>query len=518
MRFRNILLSLSSGLMAALCFPKFSLLFLAWICLIPLFLVILEQRPVKSFLFGWAAGLVFYGILLYWIPAVPAHYGGLSAFVSFLIYLLMILVLGLFWAVFAALSTILRQAFPRLVFFLLPFLWVTFEYAITHFMTGFPWGLLGSSQPRNLYLIQTASIAGVYGISFVLVLFQSLFLASIKTKKRSPFFFALAFVLFVHTAGYLSIKDIPAENDRSFRAAVIQGNVSSDIFWDNYDTGDIYRLFERHMDLTRQAASDGASIIFWPEFSVPLCLSCPAPVYQDLGERLKTFVRESKISLLVGSNETAFAADRKEMYYFNTAVHINPDLSMSQYHKNHLVPFGEYTPYKKIFSFIDKITNSVGELTPGRELRTHPWNGLTYGSPICYEVIFPNLVRKFAAQGAHFLVTITNDAWFGASAAPRQHFSIAILRAVENRRFLLRAATTGISGVIDPYGRVAAQTELNTSAALTETITPLDELTLYTRWGDWLALTALTISALFLILAWTVKRKQTWHSQIKPSK
>ena len=509
MRFRNILLALGSGLLTALCFPKFNLMFLAWICLIPLFLVILEQKPAKSFLFGWAAGLVFYGILLYWIPAVPAHYGGLSSLVSFLIYLLLILFLGLFWAVFAALSAVLKKAFPRLIFYLLPFLWVAFEYDITHFLTGFPWGLLGSSQPRNLALLQTASVAGVYGITFILVLFQSLFLASIKTKTRAPFFFALAFVLFVHTAGHLSIKDIPVENGRSFRGSVIQGNVSSDIFWEGYDTGDIYRLFDRHMDLSRQAASDGADIIFWPEFSVPLCLSCPAPIYQDLGERLKTFVRESRISLLVGSNETAFATDHEEMYFFNTAVHINPDLSLSQYHKNHLVPFGEYTPYKTIFSFINKITNSVGELTPGNTLLVHPWNGLNYGSPICYEIIFPNLVRRFAARGAHFLVTITNDAWFGASAAPRQHFSIAILRAVENRRYLLRAATTGISGVIDPYGRVIARSKLNTETVLTETITPLDGITFYTRFGDWLAFAALTISALFLILAWTRKRKQS---------
>jgi apolipoprotein N-acyltransferase len=508
MRYKKILLALASGLMTALCFPKFNLIFLAWICLLPMFLIILEEKPAGSFVFGWIAGLVFYGILLYWIPAVPAHYGGLSDFLSFLVYLILILFLGLFWAVFAFLSTVLRRAFPRLIFILIPFLWVSLEYAITHFLTGFPWGLLGSSQTKNLYLIQTASLTGVYGISFVLVLFQSLFLASVKLRMRSPFFLALAFVFLVHTAGYLTVGDIPSGGGPPFKGAVIQGNVSSDIFWDTYDTRDIYRLFERHMKLTRQAASAGARIIFWPEFSVPLCLSCPAPLYQDLGERLKSFVRESQVSLLVGSNETAHSKDGGEIYYYNTAVQINPDLSQSLYHKNHLVPFGEYTPYKRIFSFIQKITNSVGELTPGHTLRLHSWDGLDYGSPICYEIIFPNLVRKFAARGASFLVTITNDAWFGSSAAPRQHFSIAILRAVENRRYLLRAATTGISGVIDPYGRIVARTELNTEAALTETIFPIQTATLYTLWGDWFPLSALTISALFLILAWTATRRR----------
>jgi apolipoprotein N-acyltransferase len=262
------------------------------------------------------------------------------------------------------------------------------------------------------------------------------------------------------------------------------------------------------MALSREAVSKGAQLIFWPEFTVPLCLTCPAPVYQDLGERLKTFTRESGVSLLVGTNETAYTADRKKLLYYNAAVHINPDLTMTSYHKNHLVPFGEYTPYKTIFSFIEKITTSVGELTPGNSLLLHKWRGKTYGSPICYEIIFPNLVRQFAAKGAHFLVTITNDAWFGSSAAPEQHFAIATLRAVENRRFLFRSATTGVSGLIDPYGRIVTRTELNTEAVLVETIIPMDEKTLYTRWGDWLPLVSLTLTALFLILAWITHRKR----------
>lgn len=502
MKAKDLVLALGCGVMTALSFPKFSLFFFAWISLIPLLLLVLKFGPGKSFWLGWLAGLVFYGILLYWIPAVPAHYGGLSAGLSILIYLLLILFLGLFWAVFASVSSKIRQSYPHLIFVLLPFIWVSFEYAITHFLTGFPWGLLGSSQIKNIYLIQIASLTGVYGISFFLVLFQSLFLASIKSRTRSPFIFALGFILLIHAFGYWSIKDIPL-NDRSFRGAVIQGNVSSDIFWENFDADDIYRLFQRHIDLSKKAAAEGARIIFWPEFSVPLCLSCPSPIYQDLGEKMKTFVRETGISLLVGSNETAYSSDGQEMYYYNAAVQISPDLSLSQYNKNHLVPFGEYTPYKEVFSFIKKMTNAIGELTPGRSLSLHTWNGIAYGSPICYEIIFPNLVRKFAARGANFLVTITNDAWFGASAAPRQHFAMAVLRAVENRRYLFRAATTGISGIIDPYGRVLARTELKTQAFLTGKITPLTKTSLYTRAGDWLAFAALTITVIFLILAWT---------------
>jgi len=194
--------------------------------------------------------------------------------------------------------------------------------------------------------------------------------------------------------------------------------------------------------------------------------------------------------------------------YHNTALCLSPDLSTSHYYKMHLVPFGEYTPYKKIFSFIEKMTHAIGEISPGTQYKLHPFKSLKFGSPICYEIIFPNLVRKFAKKGAGFLVTITNDGWYGRSSAPYQHFSMAVLRSVENRRYLLRAATTGISGIIDPYGRILSKSKLMTQTHLTEVITPSKTLTFYTKFGDVLSFLSLTLTPVFIILAVVKKRNE----------
>ena len=492
-----------SGALAAFSFPKFNLSFLAWISLIPLLLIILKKSPTQSFFLGLAAGFSYYAILIYWIPSVPVHYGHLSVGFSILIYILLVLFLALFWAFFCLLWTKIYQSFPRLAFLLIPFIWISFEYIITHLLTGFPWGLLGSSQYSNIYFIQLASITGVYGLSFVLVLFQSLFLYSMRYKEKTPFFIGLAFVLLIHLGGFLSLKKSP-HTENSFTASVIQGNVSSDISWDKISSQEIWDLFSQHLELSRQAYEKGSRLIIWPEFSVPLCFSCSEDIYLAFKGKLYQFVQGTRCTLLLGTNEKTGTPGN--IQYHNAALCLSPDLSIGRYYKMHLVPFGEYTPYEKIFFFIEKMTHAIGNISPGTQSSLHQFENSKFGSPICYEIIFPDLVRKFVKKGANFLVTITNDGWYGKSSAPYQHFSMAVLRAVENRRYLLRAATTGISGIIDPSGRILAKSELMTQTHLTGNISPSQKLTFYTRFGDLLPKASLTLTAMFLILT-LAKRK-----------
>ena len=487
-----------SGGLTALSFPKIYLIFLGWISLIPLLYIISKKTPKQSFLLGLTAGFSFYAILIYWIPFVPAHYGGLSMVISLLIYIILVLLLALSWAFPCLLWTKIYQSFPKLTFLLTPFLWISFEYIATYLLTGFPWGLLGSSQYLNLYFIQLASITGVYGLSFVLVLFQSLFLYSMKYKEKSPFFIGLALVLLIHLGGFLSIKKSP-DTEKSFTAAVIQGNVSSDMYWQSPSTREIWNYFSQHLELSRKAYEKGSRLIVWPEFSAPICFSCSEDIQLAFKGKLYQFVQGTRSTLLLGTVEKAGTPGN--IKYYNTAVCLSPDLDMSLYYKMHLVPFGEYTPYKKIFFFLEKMTAAVGDITPGTQYSLHQFENAKFGSPICYEIVFPNLVRKFVKKGASFLVTITNDGWYERSAAPYQHFSIAVLRAVENRRYLLRAATTGISGIIDPYGRIVSKSELMTQTYLTGNITPSRKLTFYTKFGDVLPRASLTLAAIFLILA-----------------
>ncbi|MBN1224111.1 MAG: apolipoprotein N-acyltransferase [Candidatus Aminicenantes bacterium] len=494
----DLLLVILSGSLTALAFPKFNLFFLAWISLIPLLHVLSKRKPVSSFFLGLAAGSVFYAILLYWIPAVPAHYGSLSLPLSILIYLALVLVLASLWAVFGFLFSAVNRSFPVLVFFIAPFLWTSIEYIITYLFTGFPWGLIGYSQYKNIPLIQITTITGVYGIAFVMVGFQSCFLLSMKSRTKSPFFAALTLVLLIHTAGFVHVKSITPNQD-SFSASVIQGNVSSDIQWAKLSYQEIEDIFNRHLDLSRSAYQEGSRLIVWPEFSVPLCFSCPYGIYQEFKERLLHFVSTTECTLLLGTNEKS--EFQGETMYHNTALALKPDHTRSLYYKIHLVPFGEYTPYKKIFAFISSVAHAIGDLTPGKTHSLHAFKGIPFGSPICYEIIFPDLVRRFTKNGAQFLITITNDGWYGRSAAPFQHFSMAVLRAVENQRYLLRAATTGISGMIDPYGRILRRSELMTQTYLSETITPVRKVTIYTKYGDILPYVCLTLTVIFLILA-----------------
>jgi apolipoprotein N-acyltransferase len=499
------LLVLLSGVLTAFSFPKLNLPFFAWISLIPLFFALLKKNLKQSFFLGLAAGFSFYAILLYWIPAVPAHYGNLSPLLSFLVYLILILFLALYWAFFCLVFKKIYLSFPKLSFYLAPFLWVAFEYILTYFLTGFPWGLLGYSQVKNIYFIQLASLTGVFGLSFLLVLFQSLFVFSITYRKRLPFFLALGLLVLVHLGGFLSLKKVTLSRD-SFTASIIQGNVSSDIYWDAISEEEIQQLFQEHLELTQNALASGSRLIIWPEFTVPLCFSCPQSLYFSFKKTLIEFVKSTGVTLLLGTNETT--GPPGDLKYHNTAFCLSPDQPITQYYKMHLVPFGEYTPYKKIFSFIEKMTHAIGDITPGANHVLHSFRGIKFGSPICYEIIFPELVRKFAKKGANFLVTITNDGWYGKSSAPYQHFSIAVFRAVENRRFLLRAATTGISGIIDPYGRILHQSQIETRTFLTARVTPSSHLTFYTRCGDLLPFFSLTLGSIFFILSLIIKKNE----------
>lgn len=509
MRLKEIFVSLISGGVTALAFPKFELFFFAWIALIPWFYYLSTKRSYSSFLPGWAAGSAFFAVLLYWIPAVPSHYGGLSSAFSFIIYLGFSLFLGLFWAFFALVYVRIHRIFPRVSFIMAAFIWVSFEYLITHLLTGFPWGLLGYSQYKNPYFIQLAAVTGVYGLSFILILFQTSFLYSMKRKKRWPFFSVLGLVFLVHIGGFLSFKSV-TPGDNSFRAAVVQGNVSADTDFGLLSDPEIFDLFNHHLELSRQAITEDSRLIIWPELSIPFCFSCDYSYFPFLRRNLIDFAQTNNVTLLLGTNE--IKAELGQYLYYNTASCLSADGSLNFYFKRHLVPFGEYTPYKFLFSFISNFTHAIGELTPGKELVLHEHNGIPFGSPICYEIIFPDLVRRFVKGGAEFLVTITNDGWYGKSSAPYQHFAMAVLRAVENRRFILRSATTGISGIIDPYGRIQSRSQLNTDASLSGLITPSRALTLYSRWGDILPFCSLTLTIIFFILALIKKNYERQHT------
>jgi apolipoprotein N-acyltransferase len=508
-------LAILSGVLTALAFPKFHFAFLACVSLIPLLLSLSGKRTHSGFWQGLAAGLFFYGVLLYWIPEVPRHYAAMPLWLCLLIYLALITFLALYWGLFGIVFVRVRRAFPIGAFLLAPFFWIACEHLVANLFTGFPWGILGTSQFENLPLIQIASLGGVSAVSFVLVSLQSAFVLALRQRTRGPFFAALALFVLAHAWGVYELKRSNFDGPAKIQASVIQGNISSDISWDFTPPEEVRRIFDEHMSLTRRAAAAGSGLVVWPEFTVPLCFSCEESLYRSLSAELEQFVRSSGETLLLGTNETTGPPGRRQ--YYNTSMTLHPDLTRSLYFKMHLVPFGEYTPYKRVFFFIDKLTHAVGELTPGTEPVLHEYRGFPFASPICYEIIFPPLVRTFVRKGATFLVTITNDGWYGRSSAPYQHWAQAVVRAVENRRYLLRAATTGVSGAVDPFGRVLTKSSLMTQTVLTATISPARRLSVFTRIGDVLPWTGLTLAALSFILALFRHRKDSHrHERHRP--
>ncbi len=498
-----------SGVLSALAFPKFGFSFLAWLSLIPLLWALSRKGSKGGFLPAFTAGLFFFGILLYWIPDVPAHYGGMPYWLCLLVYLALIAYLALFWGLFGTVFVRVRRVYPIAVFALAPLLWIASEFLMTYALTGFPWGILGTSQFRNLYLIQTASLAGVYGVSFLLVLLQSTFVLAVRKRKKGPFFAALALLVLAHAYGLFVLKRGSVDESGAFKVSVIQGNVSSDIYWSSVSYDFVRSLFDDHMELTDRGVRDGSGLVVWPEFSVPLCFSCDESYYVSLRTELENYAERTRTALLLGTNERA--GSPADPLYFNTALCLHPDLSRTRYAKMHLVPFGEYVPYKKVFFFIEKVTHAIGEITPGPGPQLHRYRDHGFGSPICYEIIFPRIARTFVREGADFLVTITNDGWYGKSSAPYQHWAQAVFRAVENRRFLVRAATTGISGFVDPFGRILAQSPIGVRTVLTENVVPNGNLSLYARTGDVLPWVGLTTGLLFFILATLKSRKALYR-------
>jgi apolipoprotein N-acyltransferase len=502
-----MLLAALSGLLLTGAFPKIGLEWLAWFALVPLFAAIANLSAKKSFRVGFIAGLSHYLSLLYWVVPVMQTYGYLPLYLSIAILFLFAAVLALFPAVFSmVLATIGRT--PARFIITTPLLWVALEYIRTFFLTGFPWALLGHSQYLRHYLIQIADLFGAYGISFLIALSNTaLFLVLTHITKQTwqhkpvskrplaaaAVLFALGF-LFTSIYGAWRIKttDRLIAVSPTVRLSVIQSNINQAVKWDSaFQAASI----KTHKRLSLAAKSENSDLIIWPESATPFYLFYDKEPTQKVIEG----IQQADTDFLIGS--PSFVRNQGNIEYYNSAYMIRPrSKSISKYDKAHLVPYGEYVPFKRWLPFLGKVVAQVGDFRPGKPGKTLPWKKDTVvGIQICYEIIFPGLSRKMVKNNAVLLINITNDAWFGTTSGPYQHFSMTIFRAVENRRTLARAANTGISGFIDPVGRILASTPLLEEAAVTRTVPLIRHITFYTRFGDLFAIACL-VGTIFVIL------------------
>jgi apolipoprotein N-acyltransferase len=450
----------------------------------------------RAFWLGLLAGGISFTGTLYWITRVMVVYGGVPPYLAVPINIALVAYLSLFPALFALIVRRLVAAHGVNALLAVPFVWAATEFGREHLFTGFPWVLLGYSQTPVLPVAQLASVVGVYGVS-MLVAAMSAALALAARRRYLPIATMLALVLVVVVWGRHRVA--ASELTRTgvpIRVGMIQGNVDQAIKWDPARAASI---FDDYLRMTRQAIDQGAQLLLWPESSTPF-------MYDEDpfgAARIRAVVQQAHVSLLFGSDQIEWKVvgnRRVPDKYFNSAFLVRPDGSTAGvYRKMHLVPFGEYVPLQKLLFFAAPLTEQVGTFWPGENPELLPVNGHPASVAICYEVVYPSLVREFVRGGSQLLTTITNDAWFGETSAPYQHFQQASMRAIEEGRYLVRAANTGISGIVDPYGRVVEQSAIFQPAVLVGDARFLTETTIYTKYGDVLPYASLLLTAMLLL-------------------
>lgn len=495
-----------SGFLLIFCFPTFDIYPLAWIALVPLLVSLWDKKPKEAFICGVLTGLFYFFGTLYWIYHSITYYGSVPLVLSLGLVFLLSLYLSLYTGAFSLLFSLKIRSTRIPALLLAPIFWVFLEFVRSYALTGFPWSSLGYSQYSFLLAIQFADITGIYGVSFLVVAVNGAiadFFIARKRIREMPLFparqtfvsysFLLVLLFAVFLYGFWRLQQHRQGNE--IRVSVIQGNIEQNLKWEQSYQDKVISIYK---GLTKQALPSSPSLIVWPETSLPFYFGEPAR-----SSDLVTFQHELNAYLLFGSVRIkSFPSDNKPAALTNSAFLLDKNGNLSYvYDKIHLVPFGEYVPLKSLLFFVDRLAAGIGDYVPGEKyIKANTVLG-SFGTFICYEIIFPGLVRKFYSKDGDFILTITNDAWFGKTAGPYQHFSMAAFRAIENRKPVVRAANTGISGFIDSNGRILKASALSERLIETADIRTDITRTFYSRYGDifsYLCIVA-TLITLFLI-------------------
>jgi apolipoprotein N-acyltransferase len=485
------LLPVVSGFLLFASFPRVDQGYLAWIAFVPVAVFIGKANGIRHALGGgFVLGFIQAFLMMTWMPIVLMNYGGLSTGLAWLAYSLLIAVLACFPAAVCGLTKCLILRGGDAFLLIYPALWVLSEYAqsLSPF-GGLPWLTVGYSQSRFLPVIQVADVTGVYGISFVIV-WTAVSIVWIFNKNGRgtvawlPAVLSAVMVVGMVCYGAVELHRWGAVIPR-FRTAMLQKNISYDdphsVLMDKFLNG-----YVRMADSIKPGEID---LLLLPE--------SPSPVFFETDARYRQILQTlaGRFRLGIIFNNVRYLDAGEESRFYNTAYFMNRGGSLvGFYDKIHLVPFGEYIPLKRLLSFIDVISKDAGSFEFGSDYRLIKLDGHAVNAVICFEAVFPGMVRKFIQQGSEMIVNLTNDGWYGRSAAPYQHLSIVRLRAVEYRRFLLRSTNSGVSAVINPDGRIQASTEILREQVCEGKFDFIASKTLYARYGDVFVLLCAIIS------------------------
>ncbi len=455
----NLFLSVLSGVLLALAFPKPEINFLAWFGFIFLLFSIKRSSTYrKTFLLSYLCGLIFFGIVVYW-----------AVYVTFIGAIVLIFYLALYFGVFGLGLRWVENSFrnPLFKILLISSLWVGLEFVRSHLFTGFGWALLGYSQYMHIKLIQVADMTGVYGLSFLIIFVNAALFYMLKIRhipssqnvseasfrgsneklksfvqRGLPIFLAGILIFACLTYGNVRIKQFETRKEKILKVSIIQGNIDQELKWDSTLSTLILNKYEK---LSCMAAFEKPDIIIWPETSLPGYLD-----EEGLRKKIDKLSTSLAAPFLIGAPR--FSPDTDE-YFNSAALFKGVGEPIIIYDKVHLVPFGEYMPLGPLFSPLTLIY-PIADFSKGKDYVLFKVKGIKFGTLICFEDIFSDLVRDFVRKGADFMVNITNDAWFKKSSAAYQHNQCLVFRAVENKVSVARVGNTGPSLFIEPTGRI----------------------------------------------------------------
>jgi apolipoprotein N-acyltransferase len=478
----RIILPVSAGFLLVASFPRIGQGWLGWAALIPLIIFIDQAKNRRSaFYGGLLAGAIEFFSLMRWIPDVLGKYGGLSPALAWIAYGLLVGLLACYPAISCALTKHWILRCGRGMLWIFPLVWVLMEYAQTYTpLGGFPWLCMGYIQSNHLPILQIAEFSGIYGISLLLLIANTA-IAWLIIKKRNrnrldymPLIASVLVIMVCVIFGHIRLGRWQMFKP-AFSAALLQGNISIEdppsVLADKFQDG--------YIRMANKLEPNKPDLLILPE--------SPVSVFYQESHSYRRAVSQLAGSYPLGivlSNVNYHEKDSKS-YYFNSAFFFSQSGTLTGiYDKIHLVPFGEYIPYKKLFFYAETISRDVGGFSHGSEYRIlevgkHPANAI-----ICFEAIFPQLVRRFVNNGSELIINLANDGWYGISDAPYQHLEIARLRAIETRRFLLRATNSGISAIIEPTGQIQSSTRVMSESVCQGRFDFIREKTFYTRYGD----------------------------------
>lgn len=431
--------------------------------------VLQKGKKLRAFFLFFSSSLLSYLGILYWLPGIMIRHGGVSPFLSFL----GLLLLAVFLSLFAGLAGIMvEKALFKTPYslYLIPLIWVSKDLVLEKILSGFPWALAGYSQAKNLYFIQVAEFGGIHLITALVIMVNIFLFQALKHRRRQALIALLIGIVSLYSVGYFLVKaqeradrDLPGH-----RAGIIQPNYMHELIYGEIKQQKLDRLF----GLSRQLAAQGAEFVVWPEYTVPMF---PLQNSHELSQ-FQRFVA-AYVPIIAGFDDIE-EGDR----FYNTAFLFKKE-GVEKYHKVHLTPFGEYVPFRKFLFMVKSIVSEIGDFSFGKDIRPLTLNGHRVATPICYEIIFPELVREFIARGGELIITISNDSWVGDTSSPYQIFYMAVFRAVENRRYLLRATSTGISALMAPSGKILYRSAWAREDRFTADFKYREEKTIFTSWG-----------------------------------